>query len=135
MKIRKIFDNIEIKVICLLLAIVMWLYVNKPIGTGAIDRAMAAISRGDQGRITFRKVPIQLVGLQEEWEASPSEVSLEVKSLAAEIEMSAFQAVVSLTPKDGEEGCVTLTAENVELPDGLVFLKAKPNKIHITPKL
>jgi len=134
MKIRRVFDNIEIKLVCLLLAIVMWLYVNKPIGTGAIDRAMAAISRGDQGRITFRKVPIQLVGLQEEWEASPSEVSLEVKSLAAEIEMSDFQAVVSLTPKNGEAGRVTLTAENVKLPDGLIFLKAEPSKIDITPK-
>jgi YbbR domain-containing protein len=132
MKIRKIFDNIEIKLICLLLAIVMWLYVNRPIGTGAIDRVVAAISRNDQGRVTFRKVPVQLMGLQEEWKADPSKISLEVKSLAAEIEMSDFQAVINLTPKDVEEGRVTLTAENVELPDGLIFMKAEPNKIKIT---
>jgi len=131
MKIRKIFDNIEIKIICLLLAIVMWVYVNRPIGTGAIDRAMAAISRGNQGTITFRKVPVQL---EKEWEANPSEISLEVRSLAAEIDMGNLQVRVNLTSEDEAEGRVTLTAENVQLPEGLTFLKAKPNRIEITRK-
>ena len=142
MKIRGIFDNIEIKVICLLLAIVMWLYVSK--GAGLIEWVAAPISHDDQGRITFREVPIKLVALEEQklvslekqWKASPSEISLEVKSMAAEVEMSNFRVGVKLTPEDreGKKECrITLTVENVVIPDGLTFVKAEPNEIRITP--
>ena len=134
MKIRKIFDNIEIKLICLLLAIVMWLYA-KPEGMEIIDKLMAVISRGDQERITFPEVPIALVGLPEQWGADRSTISLEVKSLVAEIETSNFRAVVKVTPKDVEERWVALTADNVTLPEGLGFVRAEPNKIKIAPKL
>jgi YbbR domain-containing protein len=129
MKIRRIFDNIEIKLICLLLAVVMWLYAKE--GTEAVRRIMAS---GEQGRITFREVPIKLVDSeeQEQWEADPSKIILEVECPTAEVEKSSFQAVVSLTQKDKEKGSVTLTAGNVELPKGLIFVRAKPDEIHIT---
>ena len=137
MKIRRLFDNIEIKLICLLLAVIMWFYANNPRGTETIDQIIA-IRRGDREKITFREVPIELIELsssQIRWKAEPSEISLEVKCPAAEVEISNFQAVVKLTQKDEEERRVTLTAENVELPEGLVFVKAMPSEIKITPVL
>lgn len=125
MKIRGIFDNIEIKLICLLLAVVMWLYANR-----GIDELTATIGN-DQGIITFHGIPIKLVGLQKQWEANPSAISLKVKCSTAEIETSKFEAIVRLTGKDEdeEEFQVTLNADNVELPEGLTFVRAKPDEI------
>jgi YbbR domain-containing protein len=130
MKIRRLFDNIEIKLICLLLAIIMWFYANNPRGTETIDQIMA-IRRGDRDKIMFHEVPIELSDSQIRWRAEPSEISVEVKCPTAEIEIGNFQAVVKLTQKDEEERRVTLSAENVELPEGLVFVKAMPSEIRL----
>ena len=130
MKIRGIFDNIEIKLICLALAIVMWLYAIK--GTEVVNEA---ISRGDQGRVIFRGVPVELMSSRGDWEPNPKEVLLEVKCVRAEVEMDRFQAVVRLTRKNETERQVVLTTENVVLPDGLIFVKAEPNEIQIIPLL
>lgn len=131
MKIHKLFENIEIKLICLLLAVVLWLYANNPIGTGVIDKVITFISRGDQGIITFRNVPVQIVGLQKKWKSNPREILLEVKCIVAEIEIDNFQAVVNLRRKDEESRQVILTSDNVALPKGLLFLKAEPEEIRI----
>jgi hypothetical protein len=125
-----LFDNIEIKLICLLLAVVMWLYANKQ---DAIDRFRMAMSRDEQRKITLREVPISLVGWQKEWKADPSEIVLGVECPAAEIEMSNFRALVRLDQKDEEENRVTLTADNVVLPNGLVFVKAEPGELQLIP--
>ena len=130
----KIFDNIEIKLICLFLAIVMWLYANKPEG---IDNITAAITGDDQGRITFHEVPVELkpTNSQKQWGANPSEISLEVKCSAAEVKISKFRAIVKLTQENEEEGRINLTAKNIELPKGLIFMKAEPSEIEINPML
>ena len=135
MKIGKIFDNFEIKLICLLLAIVMWFYANKPQGTEAIDRVIAAISRSDQGKITFRELPIKPMGLRKNWKADPEKISLEVKCLVAEVETSNFRVIINLATKNEEERRVILTEDNVILPKGLVFVKAEPKEIRLVPIL
>ena len=135
MRIRGIFDNIEIKLICLLLAIIMWFYAGKPteqVSVG-IDRIVSAISRDDKAAITFHRVPLRLVGLQREWQAEPAQVSIQARCLRAEIETGSFRAVINLTMRDEEETQVTLTVDNVVLPKGLAFVKAEPNEIKITP--
>jgi YbbR domain-containing protein len=139
MKVRRLFDNIEVKLICLLLAVVVWLYANNPRGTEAIDRLIKTISRGEQGRITFRKVSVKLVGTEKEWkpikghETISIRARIEVQSLESEIDTGDLQAEVELTKKDEEKKSVTLTAENVTLPKGLFFVKAEPETIKITP--
>ena len=136
MKIRRLFDNIEVKLICLLLAVVVWLYANNPRGTETIDRLMKTISRGEQGILTLREVPVRLLGVDEEWEPRDENhrrISIEVKSLGAEIDTGDFQVGVSLTRNDEENMSVTLTKENVTLPEGLEFVKSDPEIIKITP--
>ena len=129
MKISKIFDNYQIKLICLLLATVMWLYATR--GTETVGRFMATILQDERGKVTFLGVPVNLVGPREQWKANPGKVSLEVRCLEAEVEMGEFQVEVILTSDDEGNGQVALTAENVVLPKGLIFLKAKPNKLRI----
>jgi len=141
MKVRRLFDNIEVKLICLLLAVVVWLYANNPRGTEAIDRLMKTISRGEQSKITFRKVSVKLVGTEteKEWEpikdheAISIRARIEVQSLESEIDTGDFQAEVKLTKRDEENKSVTLTEDNVALPEGLEFVKAEPEVIEITP--
>ena len=130
MKIRRIFDNIEIKLICLLLAFVVWLYANRSPGSWWLYQATKAIEESDHGIITFPEVPVRLVGVQEKaWKPDPGKVG--VRCLATEFEMSDFQLVVQLTQRDEDELQVILTKDNVKLPNGLVFLKAEPRKIEI----
>jgi hypothetical protein len=131
MKIRRIFDNIEIKLVCLLLSIVIWLYANRPLGTNAIDRAISAISQGDQARIKFHEVPIEIAGIDSEWEAEPGKVSMDIDCLTSEVQMSNFKAKVKINEEDEADRQVILTKNNVELPEGLVFVRAEPNKIQL----
>jgi YbbR domain-containing protein len=126
MKIRSIFDNLTIKLICLLLAIVMWLYANKLTGSWWPFQGQI-----QQSEITFRDVPVKLTGIQNEWEASPQEV--EIKCLATEVEIGNLRIVVDLTREDEEKRMVTLAAKNVKLPEGLEFVRAKPSKLQIIP--
>ena len=139
MKIRRLFDNIEVKLICLLLAVVVWLYANNPSGTETIDRLMKTISRSEQGKIAFREVPVKLVGGEKEWkpikdhETISIRARIEVQSLESEIDTGNLQAEVRLTKRDEENKSVTLTAENVTLSEGLFFVKAEPEIIKITP--
>jgi YbbR domain-containing protein len=135
MKVRRLFDNIEVKLICLLLAVVVWLYANNPSGTETVDKFMKILSREEQGILTFHKVAVTLVGVQKEWEPvkKHEKISIEVKSLGAEIDTGDFQVEVNLTRNDEENRSVTLTEKNVALPEGLEFVKAEPGVIEITP--
>ena len=126
MKIRSIFDNLEIKLICLLLAIVMWLYANKLTGSWWPFQGQI-----QQSEITFREVPVKLVGIQNEWEAVPKEI--EIKCRVREVEIGSLQAVVNLTRADEESRWATLSAKNVKLPEGMEFVRAKPAKVKISP--
>ena len=123
MKIGEVFDNIGIKLICLLLAIVVWLYATKGL----------QITRQDEpGRITFREVPIQLIGLpQGQWKPMPEKISLEVEHSTVEIATSSLRAEVNLVPEDGVKKQVVLTEKNVKLPSGMNFVKANPDKIKL----
>jgi hypothetical protein len=126
MKIRRIFDNIEIKLICLLLAVVLWLYANKLTGTWWPLREQVQL-----GEITFSEVPVKIIGIQKEWEADPEKI--EIRCLATEVKLGNLQVVVSLTRADEEERWVTLTARNVKLPEGMDFIRSKPEKVQIIP--
>jgi YbbR domain-containing protein len=136
MKVRRLFDNIEVKLICLLLAVVVWLYANNPRGTETIENFMKILSREEQGILTFRGVPVKLVGHQKEWKPKDEDhekISIEVRSLGAEVDAGDLQVEVNLTRDDEENGSVTLTQENVTLPEGLEFVKAEPEAIEIIP--
>jgi hypothetical protein len=135
MKLNRLLNNIEIKLVCLLLAVVLWLYAGNPKGTETIDRLIKSVSGGEEGIITFRRLPIKLVGLQKKWKSNPDEVLLEVKCLEAEVDISSLQVLVNLRRKDEESRRVTLTTANVELPKGLIFLKAEPKEIRLIPVL
>ncbi|MBD3182991.1 hypothetical protein GF312_11920 [Candidatus Poribacteria bacterium] len=133
MKIRDIFNDIEIKLICLLLSIVMWLYASNPRGTEAIDNFMSIISRDNEGLIILHKVPIQISGLEEKINIEPKIIEdLQVKTSAAELDLDDFQIIVNLSQKDMEKGKIKLSTNNVKLPDGLSFIKAQPGEIQLT---
>jgi hypothetical protein len=114
---------------------VVWLYANNPSGTETVDKFMKILSREEQGILTFHKVAVKLVGVQKEWEPvkKHEKISIEVKSLGAEIDTGDFQVEVNLTRNDEENRSVTLTEKNVALPEGLEFVKAEPGVIEITP--
>ncbi len=135
MKVRRLFDNIEVKLICLFLAVVVWLYATNPRGTETIDKFMKTLSRREQGILTFHKVAVKLVGVQKEWEPveEHQKISIEVESLGAEIDTGDLQVEVNLTENDEKNKSVTLTEDNVVLPKGLEFVKAKPEVIEIIP--
>lgn len=123
MKPSDLLNNIGIKVICLLLAIVVWLYANKgPQIARRVERKSA----------TILEVPVQLKGLPlEQWKPNPDKVALEVEWSSSEIILSSFQAIVKLIAIDGAEQRVALTAENVELPEGMSFIKSDPGEIEL----
>ena len=123
MKVNDLFENIGIKLICLLIAVVVWLYANKGIKIG---------QDGENTRITFREVPVLLSGLPEEqWKPNPDKISLEVEFPTSEIASGAFQAVVNLTQADAAKKSVTLEAGNVSLPEGMNFIGAEPEEIEL----
>ncbi len=132
MKISRLFDDIEIKIICLLLAVVMWLYASK--GTLRFYETTETTEPGEQARITLRGVPVQLKGLpQGQWKLDHEEITLQVECpTTAEIPIGDLQAIVQLTPGDKEQGWVILTAQNVQLPEGLGFVKVEPDRIRFS---
>ena len=122
MKISKFFDNIGIKLICLLLAVVVWLYANK---------GLQIPKRGGRGQITFREVPIQLTP-GGRGKPDPENISLEVECSTTEVNAGNLRVVVATTLEDWKKKRVVLTPENVELPEGMDFVKAEPNEIGLT---
>lgn len=127
MKIGEVFDNIGIKLVCLLLAIVVWLYANK---------GVQIPGRGERGSVTFKGVPVRLEGLpQGQWSLKPEKVSLEVECTTVEVSESILQAVVNLVQADIEKKKVIITAENVELPEGMKFIKAEPHEIEFVSQI
>lgn len=121
MKFSDAFENLGIKLVCLLLAIVVWLYANK---------GPRILTPGERGSITFLNVPVQLTGLAEEGRnPKPEKISLVVECIAAEIATDTFRAVIKLTQMDITKGQVTLTAGNIQLPEGMSLVKVEPHEI------
>lgn len=133
MKLSRILDNIEIKLICLLLAVVLWLYASNPKGTETLEKLMKTVSRSEDGLITFTKLPIRLTGVEKKWKAEPNRILLEVKCLSANIDLDNFQVVVKLKQSDEDktDGKISLTEDNVILPKGLIFLRTDPKEVKI----
>ncbi len=126
MKISELFDNLGIKLICLLLAIVVWLYAHRGPQTD--------VERGERGTITFLEVPVRLAGIpQDELKLKPEKISLKVECTTAEVTTSAFYVEVRLMSGDGAKKLVALTAENVKLPAGMIFVKAEPDEVELIP--
>jgi YbbR domain-containing protein len=131
--IRKLLDNIEIKVICLLLAIVMWLYASDR--TDLINRARSFITRGERGVITFHDVPVEFTGSKEfsKLTAEPAKVSISINcSTNADINVSELSVKVKITRKDKDR--IFLNEDNVILPEGLRFIRSEPREIRIQQK-
>ncbi|MDQ1328600.1 MAG: hypothetical protein QG641_1885 [Candidatus Poribacteria bacterium] len=131
--IRKLLDNVEIKVICLLLAIVMWLYASDR--TDIINRARSFITRGERGIITFHNVPVEFTGSKEvsKFTAEPAKVSISINcSTDADINVSELSAKVKITRKDKDR--IFLSEDNVILPEGLRFIRSEPREIRIQQK-
>ncbi len=133
MKLSRILDNIEIKLICLLLAVVLWLYASNPKGTETLEKLVRTVSRNEDGLITFREIPIRLTGVKRKWKAEPNRILLEVKCLNAEVDLDNFQVVVKLkqSDEDDPDGKISITEDNVVLPKGLIFLRADPKEVKI----
>ena len=131
--IRRLLDNIEIKVICLFLAVVMWLYASDR--TDILNRARVIITRGERGVITFHEVPIELIGSKEvsKFTIEPTKVSISIVCATnADVNVSELRAKVKITKKD--KNLVFLSEDNVELPEGLKFVRSEPREIHILQK-
>ena len=131
--IRKLLDNIEIKVICLLLAIVMWLYASDR--TDIVNRARTLITRGERGVITFHDVPVEFTGSKEapKLTAEPAKVSISINcSTDADFNLSELRAKVKITRKDKDR--IFLSEDNVILPEGLRFIRSEPREIRIKQK-
>ncbi len=122
MKISELFENTGIKLICLLLAIVVWLYANtKPL-----------TDMEQRGKITFSGVPVLLEGIsQDGWKPKPEKISLEVECTTTEVATGTFHVLVRLMSGDGADKRVALTAANVKLPEGMIFVKAEPDEIEL----
>lgn len=133
MKLSRLLNNIEVKLICLLLAVVLWLYASNPKGTETIEKFMKTLSRDEEGLITFRDLPVKVVGIEKKWKAEPENLLLEVKCLDAEIDIENFQIVVNLKRKDeANPGAkIPIKSDNVVLPKGLVFLRTEPKEIKL----
>ena len=76
---------------------------------------------------------MELTGLEEQWKSNPGEITIEVESLSAELEIGELRVVVKLTQEDQVERRITLTSDNVVLPEKLIFIKAEPEEIEIAP--
>lgn len=134
MKIRKLMNNIEVKLLCLLLAVIMWFYANS--STGIINRARAAISGKERGIITFRDVPIEIEMIDAENDSrltpTPRKITISVSCpLTAEVDASNFSIKVRITKKDRDKNRIILSEDNVVLPSGLVFERSNPEAIII----
>lgn len=120
MKFSDTFENIGVKLVCLLLAIVVWLYANQ---------APQIPKQGERSSITFQNVPVQLKNPKKGQSPKPEKISLEVEFMVAKISTDTFRVMIRLTDMDKTKGRVTLTANNVELPEGMSFVKAEPHEI------
>ncbi len=132
-RIRRLLDNIEIKLVCLLLAVIMWLYASNR--TDIVNKARSFISRSGQGTITILDVPVELIGIRDaaKFTADPSRISMEIVcNSGADIDITNLRARVKLTGKDKDK--VSLEEDNVELPDGLIFIKSEPTELNIHQK-
>lgn len=127
-------NNIEVKLICLLLAIIMWFYANS--STGIINRARAAISGKERGIITFRDVPIEVEMINAEKDSklipTPRRATISVSCpLTAEVDTSNFSVKIRITKKDRDKSRIILSEDNVILPSGLNFERSDPESIII----
>lgn len=130
---RRLLDNIEIKLICLVLAVIMWLYASNR--TDIVSKARSFISRSGQGAITLLDVPVELIGIKDavKFTANPSRISMEIVcSSGADIDITNLRAKIRLTGKDKDK--VSLREDNVELPNGLIFIKSEPTELNIHQK-
>ena len=84
---------------------------------------------GERSSITFQNVPVKLKNPKEGQSPDPEKISLEVEFMMAEIPMDTFRVVIRLTQIDITRGKVTLTTNNVELPEGMSFVRAEPQEI------
>ncbi len=131
--IRKLLDNIEIKLICLLLAVIMWLYANNR--TDIIGKARAFISSNEQGVINLVDIPVELIGTKDttEYIAEPSRISIAIAcSSGTTIDIANIKAKVKLSGKDVDK--ISLKGQNVELPSGIKFIRSDPAEIIIRQK-
>ncbi|HGE72098.1 TPA: hypothetical protein ENX78_14770 [Candidatus Poribacteria bacterium] len=131
--IRKLLDNIEIKLVCLLLAVIMWLYANNR--TDIIGRARAFITRSEQGAITLLDVPVELIGTKDsaKYSAEPNRISIEIIcSSGTNIDIPNVKAKVKLSNKISDK--IPLKEDNVELPNGMKFVRSEPTEISIRQK-
>jgi YbbR domain-containing protein len=132
-RMRRLLDNIEIKLICLLLAVIMWLSASNK--TDIVSKARSFISRSGQGAINLLDVPVELIGIKDtvKFIADPSRISMEIIcNSGANIDITNLKAKVKLTSKDKDK--VSLKESNVELPDGLIFIKSEPTELNIHQK-
>jgi YbbR domain-containing protein len=131
--IRRLLNNIEIKIACLFLAVIMWLYANDR--TDILIRAREVISGVETGTVTLSDVPIELIGSKEtgNLSAEPNRISISVIcSKNAIIDLASIRAKVKLTSKDSKKAI--LDEKNVILPEGLNFLRSEPKEIKIYKK-
>lgn len=131
--IRKLLDNIEIKLVCLLLAVIMWLYANNR--TDIIGRARAFIARSEQGAITLLDVPVELIGIKDstKYSVEPNRISIEIIcSSGTNIDIPNVKAKVKLSNKVSDK--ISLKEDNVELPNGMKFVRSEPTEISIRQK-
>jgi len=131
--IRKILDNIEIKIICLFLAIIMWLYANDR--TDIISRIRAFVSGAEYGAVILREIPVELTNVRdnESFSIEPKRISVSVIcSTNALIDISTIRVKIKLAEKDQKN--ILLNENNVILPDGLRFVNAEPREIKISNK-
>ena len=131
--IRRLLNNIEIKIACLFLAVIMWLYANDR--TDILARTREFVSGVEVGTITLSDVPIELIGSKEisHLSAEPNRISMSVIcSKSAVIDLTSIRVKVKLTPKDKKK--VNLDENNVILPEGLRFSRSEPKEIKIYTK-
>ncbi|MGB9595905.1 MAG: hypothetical protein ACPL7B_06445 [Candidatus Poribacteria bacterium] len=131
--IRRLLNNIEVKLICLLLAVIMWLYANNR--TDIIGKARAFLSRGEQGTITLIDVPVELIGTRDviKYSAEPNKISIEVIcSSGTNINIANIKAKVKVSDKNNDK--ISLKEQNVELPSGMRFVRSEPAEINIRQK-
>lgn len=130
MKLRRFLDNLEIKIICLLLAIVMWFYANNS-GRGVLERARSVISKETKGLITFRDVPIDVETDQLGVSLTPVPNKVTISFTcpsSAEIDPSNFRVKVKSIKNRNQ---IVLSDETVLLPQGLEFKSAFPREISL----
>ena len=122
-----IFNNIHIKLFCLLIAAVLWFYISWP------------IYKDTSATLLLKDVPIQIKGVSEYFDikVQPENVDVKVKvAKESEISLKAFETIRVEFPIqfiEQEEGSksITILAEEVILPEFLKFVSVNPNSVSI----